>query len=194
MSTPAPSPHLWKNYTKPEIAKLCFAYGDLLKDHLENSDDGSGLDDPELRRIQGPQLLFAIAGVESSFGANCKPRYEPAYMPGGLYYQQSTPSSAFRTLYAKYGRDAAASYGPWQLLLCNAPGFTPYELANDAEKACQATIGFFKRYVFGIRFARTLEQIADTYNSGTWRDAVTPTVQGYIRKVTHSYFNEVIAL
>jgi hypothetical protein len=185
MSTPAPAPHIWKNYSKAEIVKLCFAYGNLL--NLEGTDDGGGANLP----IQGSQMLWALAGVESSFGANCKPRYESAYMPEGLYYRQS-PS--MRELYRKYGRDAAASYGPWQLMLCNAPGYTPYELATDPEKACQATIGFINRFVIGVRYARTLEQFADVFNSGTWRDSVTPQVQGYIRKVTHNYFNEVIAL
>ena len=35
--------------------------------------------------ISGVQLLWALAGNESSFGADCSPRHEPAFDVGGAY-------------------------------------------------------------------------------------------------------------
>jgi hypothetical protein len=172
----------WKNYTKPEIAAACLRWGPILDQHLDGTDDGNG------QVISGAQLLFALAGRESSFGKNCKPRHEPAYDWGGKYAREPFQND----LLVLYDSEAAKSYGPWQIMLCNAVGWKPRELAEDLEHAAVATIGFIRRQVLGAQKARTLEQIADTYNSGNYRDRVTPDVAAYIAAVKNFYFTEVI--
>jgi hypothetical protein len=172
------------NYPKSEIAGICLLYGAQLE--LEGTDDEGGQKLP----IVGSQLLFAIAGRESTFGANCKPRLEPAYDLNGRYFKQDTRQ---RMLYALFGQDAAKSWGPWQVMLCNAAGYKPDEMGRDPKKACDAAVKFLNRFVFGVRGARTLSQILDTYNSGTWRDQESPGVKEYIKVCTRFYFTEVIS-
>lgn len=169
-----PGPHI--------TADLSRRYGFLLDDGLKDSDDGTG------QKIMGAQLLWALACRESLRGMNCKPRLEPAYDFGGRYASERSQA----ILLEEYGSDAAKSYGPWQVMLCNAPGFTPNELMTDPAKACVAAVGYLQRYVFAAQKARTLAQIADTYNSGNWRDRVTPDVQAYIAAVTGFYQREVL--
>lgn len=154
-----------KNYTRNEIADVCRSYGSLLK-------VPAGID--------GATLLYALSGNESDFGANCKPRFEPAYFSG-----RYAKAAAQAQLNAEYGEDAAKSYGPWQVMLINAPGFAPDELAEDLEKACTATVGYINRYVLTAQKAVTLEEIADTFNSGNWRDANVPHV--YISNFLQHY-------
>lgn len=147
----------FQNYTREQIAQACRAYGPLLR--LENAPG-----------VDGPTLLWALSGRESSFGANCKPRFEPAYYTGGRY----AAADSQKALIAEFGQDAAYSYGPWQVMLCNAPGFTPDELGMDLEKAAVATVGFINRRILIAEHATTVDQVADAYNSGNWRDNIHP--------------------
>lgn len=184
MSSPEMHPNLW-SVPKEVVLKLCFTYGRILQRDL----DFAGVKDPDGISLDGPRLLWAIAGNESHWGANCKPRHEPAYDVDGLYYRQS-PNQ--QKLIAQFGADGASSFGPWQILPCNAPGFKPEELGLEPEKAAQATIGYIRRYVLGAKRCRTLEEMLDTYNSGTWRDAITPAVERYVQTATHYYMTEAI--
>lgn len=156
----------FENYLPATIAEMCRKFGPVLK--LE----GTGID--------GARLLYALSGNESSFGTNCRPRFEPAYFTG-RYAKNAT----MQELIGLYGEDAAKSYGPWQILPINAIGFSPKELATDLEKACTATVGFLNRYVFHAQKAVTLEEIADTYNSGNWKDANVPA--RYIADLVRNY-------
>lgn len=166
-------------YAKEKIAEACLEYGKLLD--LEGTDDGTG------KPIDGARLLWAIAGVESSFGANCKPRVEPAYSYGGKYSAKLPQAD----LLHEFGCDAACSYGPWQIMLCNAYGYKPTELAMDLDKACVATVGFIRRWCINTQQCKTLRDFADAYNSGSPRDSIVP--EKYIEKVRNYYFTEVIA-
>lgn len=160
-----PQPVAWTNFAHDDVLKACRTYGPILDGFLKTSDDGTG------NPIIGARLLWALAGNESSFGANCKPRFEQAYWIGGLYAQNGITQ---KNLNVKYPQGAAAhSYGPWQIMPCNAIGFKCEELATDLEKAAIATIGFIRRFVIGVRSARTLAEMLDVYNSGTWRDSET---------------------
>lgn len=166
----------WRNYTRQEIAAACQQWGPILDHWLVGTDDGRG------KAIDGPSLLWAIAGNESSFGANCKPKYEPAYDIGGKYLDVK--------LYEQFEKSSAYSYGPWQVMLTNAPGFTPNELACDLDKAATATVGFLHRYVFGARKAITLDEALDTFNSGNWKDKQSGEVMAYVAKGVKNYFGE----
>ncbi|MFH1035139.1 MAG: transglycosylase SLT domain-containing protein [Pseudomonadota bacterium] len=124
-------------------------------------------------------LLMALAAVESSGGFNNQPRVEPAYRPGGRYCNQA--------LYEKYGDDAAASWGPLQIMFVTARelGYqgTPQDLAEPSVSVPLA-IALINRRIVG-RGAQTLEQIADGYNSGNFRDDKIPAP--YIAKVRAAY-------
>lgn len=124
-------------------------------------------------------LLMALSLVESSGGFNNRPRVEPAYLPGGRYCDQA--------LYGQYGDDAAASWGPLQVMYVTARelGFegSPQELGQPAE-CVRMAVKLINRRIVG-RGATTLEQIADAYNSGSFKDQIVP--QDYIRKVKEAY-------
>jgi hypothetical protein len=90
-------------FTRAAVAEVCRQLGPTLK----NLPPG----------VNGATLLWAITGNESSFGANCTPKHEPAYDVGGRY--ASSPYQA--PLLVKFGSAAACSYGPMQVMLCNAP-------------------------------------------------------------------------
>jgi hypothetical protein len=140
--------------------------------------------------IDGTALLWALAGNESSFGVNAVPRHEAAYCRGGKYGKAPLLAEHRKT----WGCWACCSYGPWQITYLNALTYagggemTPICLeSKDGLVALRATIGFLNGYVFGAQKARTIEQIADTYNSGNWRDAPTPDVQRYISEIHRQY-------
>lgn len=124
-------------------------------------------------------LLLALCAVESSGGFNNQRRVEPAYRPGGRYCDQA--------LYDQYGDDAAASWGPLQVMYVTAHelGYqgTPSELGEPSEGVRMA-VKLINRRIVG-RGAATLEQIADAYNSGSFRDRIVP--QEYILKVRQAY-------
>jgi hypothetical protein len=136
------------SFPRTTVADLCRKYGPQIK-------FPSGLD--------GVRVMWAISGEESTFGDDCNPRHEKAYDKGGYYYLHSAED---KELVDKYGSLAASSFGPWQVLLINAPNFSPSELQTDPDKCAQAFMGFMRSFVLGYRRAKTLEQIAQTFNSG----------------------------
>lgn len=153
-----------------EVLALSKVYGPLL--HIL---DSSG--------VSGAKFMAAIAGCESNFGQNTTPRYEAAYDVGGKYAENPPQNE----LLAHWGKKAAYSYGPWQILPCNAIGFTPDELFTDNEKCALAFVGFFNRYIVGIRHALTFDEMAQTYNSGRFTEQPAPGVQRYVADALHYY-------
>lgn len=134
--------------------------------------------------IEGEVLLAAICYGESTFGRNNQPRREPAYCPGGVYYENS---EEVQEAYARFGQDAACSWGPWQILF-----ITARELGYDGEPQAltdpQVTIDWVIKFInkrILARGCKTLEKIADAYNSGSCKDAHVPS--GYIRKLVSAY-------
>jgi hypothetical protein len=166
---------------KGDLARLCLLYGASLKPDLAHTDDGFG------QPIDGPKLLWAMAGRESTFGKDLGPRHEPAYDFGGLYYRTSAD---LQHGIALYGRDYACSYGPLQIMACNAKGYSPFELGADPEKALGAAVARLRIEVLGRQLARTLDQICDCWNTGNAKDANVP--HEYIAAVRHYYITEVI--
>lgn len=134
-------------------------------------------------KVDPKALLAALLFCESAMGKQTAPRVEPAYLPGGRYYQNERVKEA----YDQYGEAAAASYGPWQLLYITALelGFTgtPEELSDPA-----TNLEFVVKYLNQRalkRGAKTVSQIADAYNSGSHLDSNVPA--GYIRKCVRAY-------
>jgi hypothetical protein len=148
---------------------------------LAMTDDGCG------KPIEGPRLLWALSGQESSFGQNMKPRHEPAYDVGGRYWRNSPVVSVG---IAKYGSAYACSYGPLQIMASNAKGYTPPELAGDPEKALAAAVARLRVDVLVRQKARTIAEICDCWNTGNDKDKNVPVE--YIEHVERYYATAVM--
>ena len=105
------------------------------------------------------KVMTAIAGNESTVGANCGPRHEPAFDVGGLF---ATGQQA--ALLATYGSAAACSYGPLQMLFPN-----------------------FNHYVITVRQAANLEQIGMCWNAGHVMTNPGPGVVAYCQQLQSNY-------
>lgn len=156
-------------FTRDEIAAACRKWG-------------SNLAVPE--GIDGAQLLWAISGCESSFGANCKPRHEP-------YYHDLAAKGTNAQLVAltkQWGCDAHSSFGPWQELLVNCtPDMRPQDFA-DVDRAADQAVRFINRRILLLEKATTITQIAEAYNSGKWKWlAVPPGVARYAAQCEQYY-------
>jgi hypothetical protein len=124
-------------------------------------------------------LLLAIAGCETAFGQQADfVRAEPAYMPGGRYFEDS---ASLKLLYRQYGVAACSSWGPFQIMFIVARevGFKghPWELVQE-ETGARVALEVIRRSVkIG---SDTLEKVLDAYNSGNSKDANVPFE--YVRK------------
>jgi hypothetical protein len=165
---------------KEELARLCRLHGAGLDQDLVHTDDGSH------QPIDGARLLWALSGRESGFGRNMKPRHEPAYDAGGHYANRPEISEGLE----KYGSAFACSYGPLQIMACNARGFTPTELAAEPEKAVMAAVAMLRLTVLRAQNAATLEQICQAWNAGHVGGRCTP---GYEQEVRHFYLTQKLA-
>lgn len=155
------------NFARAELITTCRKNGSLL-DLVGTS-------------IDGVRLLWALAGNESSFGRNCLPRYESAFYTGGAYGS----SDQMGPLIAKFGHNAACSYGPWQLMLVNAPvGTVPEDFAS-IDNAALFTVDFINHRIIKAQGAKTVEEIADSYNSGSFKGGFIP--RAYINQCLANY-------
>ena len=129
-------------------------------------------------------LLWAIGGVESSFGRWNVPRHEAAYHRGGRYFD--------RKLDRRHGCLAHCSYGPWQVMFPNVIAIKKQvepALMLDPLHALPITVEWMRRVV--RRGANTPTKIADAWNSGSHRDSIVP--RKYIIKVLSLYRERVDA-
>jgi hypothetical protein len=118
--------------------------------------------------VDGPTLLWAMAGVESGFGENCVPRHEPEYCPQILWHKHLSPEGEAEYiqrsgmysrdqgqpgLFARFGCLACCSFTPWQIMAVHAalgmdgPQITPLELLNDLDKGVQAVVAFLNKKI-----------------------------------------------
>jgi hypothetical protein len=171
------------SFPKSKIAELSARLGGLLK--LDGIVDNAG------KPLDGPGVMYAFALTESIHRGDlldCTPRFEPAYF-SGRYSKEKHQAE----LNALYGPDGAKSYGNWQVMLVNAPGFKPSEF-TDPEKGALAFLGYMNRYLAGQanlgRAPRTLGELGDMYNSGNCRDA--NTVPEYRARLENFYATEVL--
>jgi hypothetical protein len=125
------------------LADLCRTYGAF----LVNLPAG----------VTGPQLFWALAGTESDFGSNAVPRHEDGYCYGHKYFDHD--------LTKQFGCHAHCSYGPWQIMLEYAKGFTVDELNKDADKAAQASLGFLNRKLEHFK-PKLLDEVGEIWNVG----------------------------
>ncbi len=156
-------------FTRQQIADACRAHaGDL--------------DASLLAGYDAAKLMWAICGNESSFGANCTPRHEPAFDVSGTYAK--APAQA--ALLAKYGSHAACSYGPMQVMLVNAPeGYAPADF-DDVDKAIAAGAFALNRLMEHWKPV-SLAQFGAVYNCGHIPKIVSPGVHEYQDELIRNY-------
>jgi hypothetical protein len=134
------------------------------------------------------QLMWAFANKESThekpgfFG--CKPRYEPAYFTGGIY----GATDQMKTLISLFGVDAACSYGPWQVMLCNAPKWKPDDF-QYIDICAEAFVGYLNDRSRKHR-PQNLYEFGQLYNGGHISippDQPLPQVQKYCQVLEQCY-------
>lgn len=136
------------NFKKIDVLAACEKYGKILR-----APEG----------INPIALASAISFVESTYGANCGPRYEPAYDEGGKFYLQSPQ---VRSLVSQYGKLGASSFGPWQTMLVNCPGYSPKELMNDLDACARAFVAHFNSTDVQRFHPETIKDIGEIWNLG----------------------------
>lgn len=163
-------------FTPQEIARACRSWGSML--WLS----------PQQPGIDGVKLLWALSGCESSFGKDVTPRYEPAYDAGG-----ELVDAVQQKLLEEYGKQAAASYGPWQIMLRNCHlGTSPEDMAN-LNRATMETVGFINRHILTREGAKTIAEIAEAWNSGKWQWTKVPEgVERYAAECEKYYATEAM--
>jgi hypothetical protein len=115
----------------------------------------------DLAQMDAAKLLWAFAGVESSFGLNSAPRHEWGYCYNGRYFDSAAT--------AEIGCLAHCSYGPWQVMYANFPkGIDPRQLIQydegryAAEMSIRACIALLNRAL--ARDTRNVTELVSWYN------------------------------
>lgn len=144
----------------------------------------------DLSKLSPAKLLWAIAGVESSFGERSNPRHESGYCYGGRYYDAE--------LSAAWGCLAHCSYGPWQVMFPHFPkGVTPFGLLPQgdgsvaADLCLQAAIGVLNPAI--ARGASNLVDIATAYNGPLNADAYARLLAQNSERPMPQYTDPVLA-
>jgi len=147
--------------------------------------------EPHVVNIGNPiYILATIATVESSFGERSILRHEPAYMPDGYYYKNSTQ---VQERWKRWQILSACSFSSFQILYTTACelGFdhqpwdrNPIELWDD-RIAAQFVVKYLVKRVISKMPDNSLERLFDGYNSGNPRDGIIP--HEYIQKSLKAY-------
>jgi hypothetical protein len=134
--------------------------------------------------IQGEPCLWGLYHCEKYDQDNKIPRYEPAYAPGGYFYLHSPDVQA---RWAVWGRDSACSYSNFQILYNTACelGYQGPPLALDTDALAILYVVKYIRTRIIQQGATKPEQVADAYNSGSFKDQYVPNA--YIRKFMKYY-------
>lgn len=116
--------------------------------------------------IDARKLLITIAKMESSFGADCRPRFEPAYYPGGLYFKKS---KELQFAFEHWGALVSFSYGPFQIMwvVAHELGFPNHQPPLDlwsGHFSAPFVVKYINRSI--SKGATKVEQILATYNGG----------------------------
>lgn len=148
----------------------------LIEEHAEH------LDVPE--SLDGEALLWAVYRCEKYTKGNKVPRFEAAYAPGGVYYNRSTQ---VRDLFNTWGSWAACSFSDFQILYVTAVelGYEGPPLALDRNDVAIPFVVKFINLRILAKGATSPEEVADAYNSGTFRDDIKPWK--YMQKFRRMY-------
>lgn len=129
-------------------------------------------------------ILWALYYCEKYNTRNRVPRFEKAYAPGGYYYGRSPE---VRKEYATWGRDAACSYSNFQILYNTARelGYDGPPLPLDRDSIAIPFVTWYLNIRVFKKDAKTIEGVADAYNSGSYQDNNKP--EAYIAKFKRNY-------
>ena len=124
-------------------------------------------------------FLWAMCGMETSYGIKNRMRYEGAYAPGGRYYFNSEKQ---RELYKTWGVPACCSHGVTQIMYITAIEFgyngPPYDLI-DARVSLPITIKILNEALKAGAFS--IEDKAARWNGGIGSiKRRSPEVQKYV--------------
>lgn len=174
---------MFQSQTQRQVLAACYRFGSQI----------TGLIDSEGRPVDGVRLLWAIAGNESDYGRLAEyARHEPAYMPGGRYYQRAFDQ---RVAWQRWGIAAACSWGAWQVMAPTARemGYDgPPSGLMDHEACCRWATALIVHRFIDAHGARSLRDVLDAYNSGNHADRVVPA--DYITKGLAAYARALPAL
>ena len=162
----------------PSVMDLCKQHSESLNTNLNNT-----------------ALLAAIAYVESSGGRNNYPNFEPYWAPEGKSFtiegkiQTSRHPLSNKIVverFDKWAMASACSFSSWQILYHTAADLgyrrAPWFLWDDTI----AILWVVKRLNVLVKHgAETIEQFADAWNSGSFKDKIVP--KEYIDKVSNIY-------
>lgn len=129
-------------------------------------------------------ILWALYYCEKYNTRNRVPRFEKAYALDGYYYGRSPE---VRKRYAQWGRDAACSYSNFQILYNTACelGYDGPPLALDRDSVAIPYVTWYLNIRIFKKGAKTIEEVADAYNSGSYQDSNVPAA--YIAKFKRNY-------
>lgn len=158
--------NFYQNDVRDEILKQCD------KIIIWNEQDG----------YDKASILWALTACESSYCTDNSPRHEESFAPGGRYYNKKADM-----LFKKYGSISCCSIGPLQTMY-----LTAYELGFRKEPLDLFypvnAVDIAIRYI-NIRCKgwKTLAELADAYNSGSFKDSRIP--KDYIGKFVRAYWS-----
>lgn len=161
------------SFAKADVLAACAQYG--LQLNLPAADDGTTLD--------GAKLMAAFASNESSMGANCGPRHEPAYDVGGFLATGAQQAGLLNT----YGSAAACSYGPWQMMFVNFQDHNVNDLLTSLDICAQEFVRYFNSYVITVRKASNLNEMGQCWNAGHISANPAPGVVAYCNNLQTAY-------
>ena len=145
----------------------------------------------------GRALLGALAENESAFDELKAPRFEGSYYYGSAKYKAQTPQGqVLREAIKLQGALAACSWGPWQIMALNAMRFG-YPLRAPLYNLWNPDVSgpYVAKLVVEILTQQrppNPAEFGDAYNSGNWRDPMTPAVQQYEERFAR-HFADVVA-
>lgn len=147
--------------------------------------------------INKKRLMWAFASNETDLGRmELRSRFEPSYSGNWhrSFYKEGksmfSRSNLAMTAWRKWGDSAAQSYGLFQIMYTTAIDTgvisieTPPEELRKTEVNVAVFIALINRIVRGNKDI-TVEQIADAYNSGSYKDNIVP--KEYITKLKKAY-------
>lgn len=140
-------------------------------------------------------LLDAIRSVETSAAQLGGLRFEGAFIPLGLTFAVqgqlvrgtgACVNAIVAERWSRYGVRTAASYGPWQMLYHTAAdlGYDDEPEGLYSESTARVWADRLLSRIFA-QGAETVEQVADAWNSGSFRDGIVP--HEYIARVAAEY-------
>ncbi|HET9087127.1 MAG TPA: hypothetical protein VFN53_06380 [Acidobacteriaceae bacterium] len=142
---------VWPSLEFEDFVNLCLHYGPTIRTEVGN----------KLSLVDGSKLLLALSGNESSFGHNCKPRHETGYCTG--FYSHNATIVGLTKL---FGHGAHCSYGPWQIMFCNAANDATPDKFRDAEYGAIQTVRFMNQILRANNPPRSLHEWGEVWNGG----------------------------